>query len=153
MAAAAPLAFAAALWMTNPGPSREIAALASTSVSDVTGLMAAVQTAGLRGTADIQGAVEEVRRIDGERVIIRGWAVDAKSHLPLTVIAFAGKAYVLETANDASNSISRLVGLSDPAPTNTPFSGTFSCKRGERIYIVAVTGDGRYSQFRSLACP
>jgi hypothetical protein len=153
MAAAAPLAFAAALWMTTPGPSREIAALAGASISDVTGLMAAVQTAGLRGTADIQGTVEEVRRIDGENVVIRGWAADAKSRFPLTMVAFAGKAHVLDTANDVSSSIARLVGLSDPAPTNTPFSGTFSCKRGERIYIVAVTGDGRYSQFRSLACP
>lgn len=153
-AAAAPLAFVTALWLTNPtSPAPDVAVLANATVSDSASLMAAVQTAGLRGTADIKGAIEEIKRIDAERVIIRGWASDATSGSSLAVVVFAGKAHVLASANDAASGIARLVGLSSSATANTPFSGTFSCTRGEKLHVVAVAAEQRYSQFRSLICP
>lgn len=153
-AAAAPLAFAAALWLTAPRSTAPdvVAVLANATVSDSASLMAAVQTAGLRGAADIKGAIEEVKRIDSERVVIRGWASDAASGAPLAIIVFAGKAHVVASTDDFSSGFMRLVGLSGAA-TTTPFRGTFGCTRGEKLYVVAVTAEGRYSQFRSLACP
>jgi hypothetical protein len=150
---AAPLAFFVALWLTKPGSlPPEAVILANATVLDATSLMAAVQTAGLRGTTDIRGAIEDVRRVDGERVTIRGWAADAASTSPLTLIVFAGRTHALVGANQV-NVIGHLVGLSDGAPTRTSFNDTFACTRGETIRIVAVAADRRYSQFRSLACP
>jgi hypothetical protein len=149
---AAPLAFFAALWLTKPGTlPPEAATLASATVQDATSLMAAVQTAGLRGANDIKGAIEEIRRIDTERVTIRGWAADAASRAPLTVIVFAGTAQIL--ADDANGGIAGLVGLSGGAAARTSFSGTFACTQGEKLQIVAVATGRRYSQFRSMVCP
>lgn len=151
---AAPLAFFAVLWLTKGEPlPPEAAILANATVLDATSLMAAVQTAGLRGTTDIKGAIEEIRRIDTERVTIRGWAADAASASPLTVIVYAGRAHVLAATDDVKGSVARLVGLSDGATTRTSFNGTFVCARGEKLQIVAVAAGRRYSQFRSLACP
>ena len=150
---AAPLAFFVALWLTKPGSMPpEAAILAKATVLDATSLMAAVQTAGLHGATDIKGAIEEIRRVDSERVTIRGWAADAASALPLTVVVFAGRTHALVAANEV-NVIAHLVGLSDGASTRTSFHDTFACTRGETIHIVAVAADRRYSQFRSLACP
>lgn len=151
---AAPLAFLVTLWLTSPEPPYPwVATLANATVSDTTGLMAAVQTAGLRGTSDVKGAIEEMSRVDGERVLIRGWAADATSSAsPLTVIAFAGSAHVLTPANATSSDTAHFAGLSGIA-TTTSFNGTFACKRGEKLIVVAVTAERKYSQFRSLVCP
>jgi hypothetical protein len=149
-AAAAPLAFVVALWLTNPKPLMPgVEALAGATVSDSPSLMAAVQTAGLHGSNDIKGAIEEISRIDAERVKIRGWATDATSGSPLAIVVFAGRAHLLAAVSDSDNSVARLAG----ATTNTSFSSTFSCTRGEKIHIVAVADGRRYSQFRSLVCP
>ena len=74
---AAALGFAVVLWLTGPvAAPPAVAILASATVSDATALMAAVQTAGLRGAPDVKGAIEGLKRIDNERVTIKGWAVD-----------------------------------------------------------------------------
>jgi hypothetical protein len=153
--AAAPLAFVAALWLMSPrAPAVGIAALTKATVSDATTLMAAVQDAGLRGTSDIRGAIDEIKRLDGAHVTVRGWASDVRpSGSPLTVIAFAEQAYVLTATSDASTYLSHLVGLSDAAQSSTSFQGTLACSHDKTVVVVAVTSDGRYSQFRSLRCP
>jgi len=45
------------------------------------------------------------------------------------------------------------VGLSDAARSSTSFQGTLACSHDKTVVVVAVTSDGRYSQFRSLRCP
>ena len=153
--AAAPLAFAAALWLMSPRPPLAgVAALTKATVSDATTLMAAVQNAGLRGTSDIRGAIDEIKRLDGAHVTVRGWATDVRpSGSSLTVVAFAEQAYVLSATSDASTYLSHLIGLSDAAQSSTSFQGTLACLHDKKIILVAVTTDGRYSQFRSLSCP
>ena len=150
------LAFLVALWLTAPNQlAPGVATLTSETVSDAASLMVAVQTAGLRGTSDLKGAIEKIKRLDDERVTIKGWALDATtSSSPMTVIAFAGGRHVLTvTTNGARMDIARLLGLSDANAANTSFEDTFSCRPGEKLVVVTVTSDRRYSQFRSLACP
>ncbi len=117
--------------------------------------MAAVQTAGLRGTPDLKGAIEGIKRIDSERVTIKGWAVDkTASNSWLTIIAFAGGPHVLTTVtNGARKDVAQMFGLSDAAAGNVSFEATFKCGKGETLVVVAVASDRTYSQFRSLACP
>jgi hypothetical protein len=150
------LAFVITLWLTSPKPPAPgVATLTNATVSDATSLMAAVQIAGLRGTPDVKGAIEEIKRLDDERVMIKGWAVDATlSGPPLTVIAFAGGAHVLTVAtNGARMDVAHILGLSDTGAANASFQSTFACRLGDKIVVVAVTSDHRYSQFRSLVCP
>jgi hypothetical protein len=117
--------------------------------------MAAVQTAGLRGTPDIRGAIEALKRIDNERVTLKGWAVDkTASNSLLTIMGFAGGPHVLTTATSGPRKdVAQTFGLSDATARNVSFEATFTCGPGQNLVVVAVTTDGTYSQFRSLVCP
>jgi hypothetical protein len=155
-ACAAALAFAVVLWLTGPvAPPPGVAVLAGATVSDATSLMAAVQTAGLRGTPDVKGEIDWIRRIDNERVAIKGWAVaKTGSSSQLTIIAFAGGTHVLTTATDGPrNDIAQMFALSGAGARNVSFEASFACSPGQTLFIVAVSYDHTYSQFRSLACP
>ena len=106
------------LWLTGPvAAPPAVAILASATVSDATALMAAVQTAGLRGAPDVKGAIEGLKRIDNERVTINGWAVDrTASSRQLTIIAFAGGPHALTTVtNGPRKDVAQMFGLSDAA--------------------------------------
>jgi hypothetical protein len=153
---AAILSFTVVLWLTSPVTAPPgVAILENANVSDATSLMAAVQTAGLRGTPDVKGEIEAIRRIDSERVTIKGWAIDkTESSSLLTIITFAGGPRVSTTmTNGARNDVAQMFGLSGAAARNVSFETTFRCAPGEKIVVVAVTSGHAYSQFRSLACP
>ena len=155
---AAVLGFIGVLWLTGPAtapPNPAIMILTNAAVSDATSLMAAVQTAGLRGTPDVKGAVEEIKRLDNDRVTIKGWVTDTSaSGSVLTVVAFAGGNHVLTTVTiGARVDIAKMLGLADASAANMSFQGAFACRAGEKIVVVAVTSGAAYSQFRSLTCP
>ena len=153
----AALTFFVFLWLTQPAtqPNPWAARLANAAVSDATSLMVAVQTAGLRGTADIRGAIEEIKRLDEESVAIKGWAIDASSGgSSLTVMAFAnGKHVLTTTTSGARKDIARLLGLSDAGGSNASFLGKLMCRREQKLIVIAVTSGGTYSHFRSVTCP
>jgi hypothetical protein len=155
-ACAAALAFAVVLWLTSPvTPPPGVAILASAAISDATSLMAAVQTAGLRGTPDLKGAIESIGRTDNERVTIKGWAVDKTgSSSQLAIIAFADGTHVLTTmTNGPRKDIAQMFALSDTGARNVSFQASFGCSRGQTLLLIAVSYDHTYSQFRSVACP
>jgi hypothetical protein len=154
--AAAILSFAVALWLTSPVAAPPgVAILARATVSDATSLMAAVQTAGLRGSSDVKGAIEGLKRIDDEHVTINGWAVDiSTSSQSLTIVAFAGGHHTL-TATTAGprKDVARMFGLSDAGARTVSFEAALACGSGQALVVVAVTAYRTYSQFRSLICP
>jgi hypothetical protein len=153
---AAVLGFTLVLWLTRPIERPPgVAILENANVSDPSSLMAAVQTAGLRGTANVRGAIEEIRRLDNERVTIRGWAADTgTSDSSLSVIVFASGTHVLTTAlNGPSMNMASIFRPFDKGVANNAFEGTFACRPDGRLIVVVVTPDRTYSQFRSLVCP
>jgi hypothetical protein len=117
--------------------------------------MAAVQTAGLRGTPEVKGEIESITRIDNERVTIKGWAVDKTgSSSQLTIVAFAGGTHVLTTVTSGvRNDVAQMFALSGASARNISFEASFACGPGQTLLVVAVSYDHTYSQFRSLACP
>jgi len=146
----------AVLWVTAPAaPSRAVAVLANSSVSDAATLMMAVQTAALQGTPDVKGAIDEVRRTDDGQVTLKGWVVDAASRgQPLTIMVFAGGRNALTIApSGARQDVASALGLSGQAAANLSFQGSLSCSRGERLIVVAVTPRNTYGYFGSLVCP
>ena len=157
-ASAAALGFAVVLWLTapiTPSLAPGVSILENATVSDARSLMAAVQTAGIRGSPDVKGAIDEIKRLDGERVAIKGWVVDGTaSGSSLTVLAFAGGTHVLTAMTSGERpDVAKIFGLSDAGARNVAFQGTFRCSPGESLIVVAVTPDRMYGQFRSLACP
>ena len=117
--------------------------------------MAAVQTAGLHGTADVKGAIDEIKRLDNDRVAVKGWVTDiSASGSALTIVAFAGGKHVLTTVTEGARiDIARMLGSADTNAKEISFQGVFACRSGERIVVIAVTSGAAYSQFRSLTCP
>lgn len=155
-AAVIALAFGIALWLTRPVDTPPgVAILANSAVSDATALMAAVQTAGLRGTPNVKGAIEGLTRIDAQRVTLTGWAVDRTASSPLlTIVAFAGGRHAITTVtNGPRKDVAQMLGLSDASLRNVSFEATLACSPKQNLIIVAVTADGTYSQFGSLTCP
>ena len=150
------LAFGAALWFTSPVELPPgVAILASATVSDASGLMAAVQTAGLRGTSDVKGEIAALKRIDDARVAITGWAADKTASSPsLTIIAFAGGRHAMTAVtNGPRKDVAQMLGLSEASARHVSFEETVACSPNQNLIVVAVTADRTYSQFRSLTCP
>jgi hypothetical protein len=132
-----------------------MAILTNATVSNGASLMAAVQNAGLRGTLDVKGEIEEIRRLDSDRVTIKGWATDkTASGAALTIVAFAGGRHVLTTATKGTRAgLAKMLGLAEASQTEMSFQGEFACRAGEKVIVIAVTAGAGYSQFRSLDCP
>jgi hypothetical protein len=129
--------------------------LEKATVSDAVSLMTAVQVAGLGGTPDVKGAIEEIRRLDDERVTIRGWSIDgAAGGSRLTVLAFADGRHVLTALTKGPRKdVAQSFGLSDAAAANASFLGTLRCEKGQKLIVIAVTASRMYSHFRTVTCP
>jgi hypothetical protein len=145
-----------ALWVTEPAPPlRAISIMTNSTVSDSASLMAAVQTAGLRGTSDVVGAIDELRRVDDGQVTLTGWVADAASGgSPLTVMVFTDGRNVLTTPTSGGrDDVARLRGLGGRAAANTAFQGNVRCSRGHRVMVIAITPRNTYGHFGSRICP
>jgi hypothetical protein len=150
------LGFFAVKWLAAPAaPSRAVAVLASSTVSDATTLMTAVQTAALQGTSDVKGAIDEVRRTDDGRVTLKGWVVDAASRgQPVTIMVFAdGRNALTIATSGARQDVASALGLSGQTAANLSFQGSLSCSGGEKLMVIAVTAQNTYGYFGALACP
>jgi hypothetical protein len=150
--------FFVVLWLTGPAtqPSAPaIAIMANAAVSDATTLMAAVQTAGLRGTPGVKGAIDEIKRLDDERVAIKGWVVDAAaSGSSLAVLVYADGMHVFSAMTSGPRrDVAQMFGLSDAGAANVSFQGAFRCGPGQKLIVVAIAPDSTYGHFRSLVCP
>jgi hypothetical protein len=149
--------FFAVLWFTEPAQPQPpgVAMLANMAVSDAATLAAALQSAGLRGSADIRGGVDRIKRLDDSRVLVKGWVVDlAAKASQLTIMAFSGGRNVLTTtAGGAHLGFGRALGLSEAAATNPSFHASLPCDHGRPLIIIAVAPDNMYAQLGSLMCP
>jgi hypothetical protein len=151
------LSFLITLQLTKPGklPGSSIAALAGSVVRDGRSLMAAVKAAGLRGSPKVRGDIDEIIRLDVDRVSLKGWVADiGHSDAPLSVIAFTeGRGTIpIETEGTHANLAPKL-GRSDAVANNASFHGILTCRRGEKLLVLAVTQDNSYGYFGSRLCP
>lgn len=144
------------LWATEPAPPpRAISVMTNSTVSDPASLMAAVQTAGLHGTPDVVGAIDELRRVDDGQVTLTGWVADkATGGAPLTVMVFTdGRNVLTAPTRGARADISRRFGLGERAAANIAFRGNVRCSRGHRLMVIAITPWNTYGHFGSRICP
>ncbi len=151
------LSFWATVRLTGPvkPPNPGIAVLAASVVSDPKTLMAAVKAAGFKG-ANVRGAIDEIKRLDNDRVTVRGWAAEtSNANTPLTVMMFVDGRHrlTLETSGAHPNSIQAL-GLVDVASaTNVSVEGTLMCSRGQKLIVVALTDSNTYGYIGPRFCP
>jgi hypothetical protein len=156
--AVAALSFVVAMQLTKPATPTNpaIAILVASVVSDPPTLMAAVKAAGLKGSADVRGAIDEMKRLDPDRVSVRGWVAErSNGGAPITVIVFAGGQHkaTMQTRGRHADVVQGL-GLSDAASaTNASFDGVLACSPRQKLMVVAVTDGNVYGHFATRSCP
>jgi hypothetical protein len=151
------VSFVIAMLLTKPEKPRTgaIKTLEASTVSDLTTLMTAVKAAGLSGSPDMRGGIDELTRIDRDQAMLRGWAVEiGDSTQPLTVMAFVDgrNRLTTETSGKRSQAIASL-GLSDTLAAKVSFEGRLRCSKGQKLIVVAVAHSDVYGHFGSRLCP
>jgi hypothetical protein len=149
--------FVIAMLLTKPEtpPTGAMKTLAASTVFDLTTLMTAVKAAGLKGSPDMKGGIDELTRIDRDQAMLKGWAVEiGDSTQPLTVMAFVDGRIRLtvETSGRRSQAIASL-GLSDTVAAKVSFEGRLRCSKGQKLIVVAVAHSDVYGHFGSRLCP
>jgi hypothetical protein len=143
--------------LTKPArpPTAAMRTLATSPISDLKTLMGAVKVAGLKGSPDVKGAIEELTRIDNDRATLKGWAVDVgNSRESLTVMAFVdGRNILTMEANGRRDEAIKAAGLTADDAANVAFAGHLQCRRGEKLIVVAVAQNNDYGHFGSRLCP
>jgi hypothetical protein len=152
------LSFFVTMRLTKPAKpvSPSVAILAASVVSDTRTLMAAIKAAGLKGAANVKGSIDEIKRLDDDRVTVKGWAADiANVGVPLTVMVFADGRHTLTVETRGAHAgVVQALGLPDAASaTNVSFEGRLTCSRGQKLIVVALTASDLYGHFGSRFCP
>jgi phospholipid methyltransferase len=148
------------LWLTDlaieameePGIRTE--AFARASVRSRASLLAAARKAGLR-RSNVAAIVDEIRRIEDDRVSIRGWAAEIGGNgSSLTILGFIDGANVFRTKTFGERpDVTRVLKLSALAGRNVAFEGTLTCHRGQKLLIAATTVSNRYVLLNARSCP
>ncbi len=151
------ISFVAALLATKPTspPTPAMSMLAAATISDLGRLMAAVKAAGLKGTPDVKGGIDEIKRLDNDRVALQGWAADVSdAQSALAVMVFVDGRHQLTMAPSGRRpEVAAALGLSDEAFANVAFESTPACGRGQKLIVVAVARRGVYGHFGTRRCP
>ena len=129
--------------------------LSGSAILDLKTLMGAVKVAGLKGSPDVKGAIDEVTRIDNDQIALRGWAVDiGNSHEPLTMMVVVdGHNRLTMEANGRRDAAVNVAGLAASDAANVAFAGRLKCGKGQKLIVVAVAQNDTYGHFGSRSCP
>jgi hypothetical protein len=152
------LSFVVTLQLTRPAkpPSRAVVAMTQSIVSDKRTLIAAIKAAGLTGSPNVKGAVDEVARLDDSRVSIAGWAGEVgNGGAPLDIVVFVdGDSRLTMQTEGGHADVTAALGLADAASArNVSFRGAVACGRGQKLIVVAVADSGNYGYFSPRICP
>jgi hypothetical protein len=151
------LSFLVTLQLTKPGrlPDAGAATLASSVVHDLRTLSTAAKAAGLKASPNVKGDIDEIQRLDIDRVSLKGWAAKVGSgRTPLSVITFvAGRSNTPIAVEAMHPSLTQPRGFSDAAAENNSFQVTLTCHRGEKLLAAAITQDNEYGLLGLRLCP
>ena len=129
--------------------------------TDEASLAAAAKAAGFAQSPDIHGGVDNVTRIDGERIQIIGWAADFSGDgTPINLTAFVdgrNKATFRTSGPraDITAGIKTIPKANPDAAKNVLFVASFSCPAGGKLFVVATTRVKNYHLLEpgSSICP
>ena len=130
--------------------------MTQSGVSDWRTLIAAIKAAGLKGSPNVKGAIDEVARLDDSRVSIAGWAGEVgNGGAPLDVLVFVDGENRLTMRTEGRHvDVTGALGLSDAATAhNVSFHGAVACGRGQKLIVVAIADSGSYGYFSPRLCP
>jgi hypothetical protein len=133
-----------------------VVALMQAQITNTHSLLTAIKAAGLRGSPNVKGKIDEVKRLNDSQVAIAGWAAEiGNSSTPLTVLAFVdGKVALAMRTSGRHPDVVSVLGASDaPEAANVSFQGTARCAHGQKLIVIAVTDGNSYGHFGARDCP
>jgi hypothetical protein len=133
-----------------------VMALMQAQITSTHSLLTAIKAAGLRGSPNVKGTIDEVKRLNDSQVAIAGWAAEiGNSSTPLTVLAFVdGKVALAMRTSGRHPDVVSVLGASDaPEAANVSFQGTARCAHGQKLIVIAVTDGNSYGHFGARDCP
>ena len=152
------VSFFTTLYLIEPHLPRTAAvvALMQAQITDTHSLLTAIKAAGLRGSPNVKGTIDGVKRLNDSQVAIAGWAAEiGNSSTPLTVLAFVdGKVALAMRTSGRHPDVVSVLGASDaPEAANVSFQGTARCAHGQKLIVIAVTDGNSYGHFGARDCP
>ena len=152
------ISFFTTLYLIEPHLPRTAAvvALMQAQITDTHSLLTAIKAAGLRGSPNVKGTIDGVKRLNDSQVAIAGWAAEiGNSSTPLTVLAFVdGKVALAMRTSGRHPDVVSVLGASDaPNAANVSFQGTARCAHGQMLIVIAVTDANSYGHFGARNCP
>ncbi len=152
------LSFLLTLWLTSPAkpPSPAVQSMTRSIVSDQRTLIAAIKAAGLRGSPNVKGAIDEIVRLDASQVAVAGWAGEVgNGGAPLEIVVFVdGETALTMRTSGPHDGATTALGLSDAATArDISFQGRVECGRGHKLIVVAIAQSGSYGYFSPRVCP
>jgi hypothetical protein len=129
--------------------------LASRAVGSYSELPEAAAAAGLRLGRRFTYSVDNIVRVDAQRVTMDGWLADTDGDgTPLDVLIFVGAAVVGAVATKGEvPGVAKDYRFGLGAEKNIAFQSTFPCRSGEQPVVAGVGPKERYVPMRSPPCP
>jgi hypothetical protein len=129
--------------------------LASRSIFDRSDLIDAAVGVGLHLSARMKGTVDEIKRINANEVMIRGWVADPGSvGDALTVVVFvAGQRKAMVETKGERPDVTAALRLRFGAEKNVVFEATAACPTDAPIVIVGLGQEKQYLHLTFAKCP
>ena len=107
------------------------------------------------GAGGMKGVVDEITRINGSEVAMRGWLADPTGESDkLDVLVFvAGKKTATTQTKGERPDVTKSLKLTGGAERNVAFQLTFNCHAGDDVVTVGLGSDRQYFWLSSRQCP
>ena len=141
------------LWLTEPkSPS---ARLMDQRISNDADILRATQKAGLHSSAEMQGNIDAISRINKREVKIEGWLADpVGDSTPSDLLVFVdGSMVVAGKTKGERPDVTNAAHLSQGAEKNVSFSLTFKCQPDGKPIVLGVGARKEYFILQAKECP
>jgi hypothetical protein len=118
-------------------------------------LIVAAVGIGMHRSVDMKGVVDEISRVNGNEVAMKGWLADPTGESQnLDVLVFvAGKKTAMTQTKGERPDVTKVHNLSGGAEKNVTFQLTFNCHTGDDVVTVGLGADRKYFWLSTRQCP
>jgi hypothetical protein len=110
---------------------------------------------GMHRSEAMKGVVDEITRITGSEVKMKGWLADptGESKILDVLVFVAGKKTAVTRTQGERPDVTKTLTLASGAEKNVAFQLTFNCRAGDDLVTVGLGPDSQYFWLSSARCP
>jgi len=132
-----------------------VGGLKTTLIYDDASLRRAADSAKLKTSESLKGALDVIERLPDGNVRLAGWATDIRGDgTPVRILAFAKGQQVLEAeTNGERPDVTNALRLEPALAKNVRFDLKAACNPREALVVAIATKDNAYAPLRATTCP